>query len=140
MTQAAYELPTLKEELSRKALDTLEGLMVKRSHKEITRTELSMSLDTLFSAVSGLVEEDFLDLITMAGEDMSEMFTEAEIENASLINQVVDLQNQLDKAKGGKGSGMKLMKLEAKNSLLEKKLTVYEKALRTLKKRKEKSV
>lgn len=62
-------MPTIKEELDRKTLDTLEYLITKREAKEITREQISTGLDVLFMNVSGLVSEDFIELITAADEE-----------------------------------------------------------------------
>jgi len=62
-------IPTTKEELDRKTLDTLEYLIRKCEEGEITQTEMSLGLDVLFMNVSGLVSEDFIDLITEADSE-----------------------------------------------------------------------
>lgn len=70
MTQTAHELPTIQEELSRKAIDTLEELLRKEKQGKINKAQLDVALDTLFSTVSGMVDEEFIDLITLASDEV----------------------------------------------------------------------
>ena len=57
---------TVKEELDRKTIETLEYLILKREAGEISQDQISTGLDVLFMNVSGLVSEDFVHLITAA--------------------------------------------------------------------------
>lgn len=59
-------LPTLQEELDRKVHETLTWLIHGLEIGRITKTEFSTSIDALFMAVSGLVENDFIQIITEA--------------------------------------------------------------------------
>jgi hypothetical protein len=60
------ELPSIQDELSRKVHETLEWLLVGVERGRITKEQCSFGLDTLFMAVSGLVDKDFIKIITEA--------------------------------------------------------------------------
>lgn len=60
------DLPTLREELDRKVFATLEHLFHQVKTKRITVEQFSFGIDTLFMAVSGLVDDDFIQIITEA--------------------------------------------------------------------------
>lgn len=64
------ELPTIKEELDRKSLDAIERLILKHRSGEISDEAYSVALDVLFQTVSGLVSEDFIQMITLAGDEI----------------------------------------------------------------------
>jgi hypothetical protein len=61
--------PTLKEELDRKAFETVEWLFTALDRGKLTPAQFSTGIDTLFMAVNGLVAENVTDLITAADED-----------------------------------------------------------------------
>lgn len=65
-----HDLPTTKEELDRKALDALEYLILKRESGEISDEAYSVALDVLFMTVSGIIGKDFINLITLAEEEV----------------------------------------------------------------------
>lgn len=71
MTATAYNetLPTLQEELDRKALDTLGGLIMDCRAKRISPAQFEVGINTLFSAVSGLVTSEFIELVTRASKE-----------------------------------------------------------------------
>lgn len=75
MALPAALLPTLKDELDRKTFETIEYLVGAVHKGRMTQAQVSASLDTLFMAVSGLVDNDFIDIITaaqdVAGSDKS---------------------------------------------------------------------
>jgi hypothetical protein len=58
--------PSIKEELDRKTIETLEYLISKRETGEITQDQICTGLDVLFMNVNGLVDDDFINLITAA--------------------------------------------------------------------------
>ena len=60
------ETPTIKEELNRKTIETLEYLIQRRQLGHISESQISTGLDVLFMNVSGLVDDDFVNLITAA--------------------------------------------------------------------------
>lgn len=64
------ELPTIEEELTRKALDELEALLHRRDTNRITNAEFKIGIDVLFSICSGLVDSEFFEMITMAGSEV----------------------------------------------------------------------
>ena len=64
MTTSA--LPTLKDELDRKVFETIEYLTGAAHKGRMTKAQVSASLDTLFMTVSGLVDNDFINIITEA--------------------------------------------------------------------------
>jgi hypothetical protein len=63
---ASHTLPTLREELDRKVYETLEWLIVGHEKGRLTKEQVSMGMDVLFMAVSGLVDGDFIHIITEA--------------------------------------------------------------------------
>ncbi len=58
------DLPTLREELDRKTFETLNWMITGHAKGILTADQLSMGVDTLFMAVSGLVDKDFIGIIT----------------------------------------------------------------------------
>lgn len=60
------EIPTLREELDRKVMSTLSWLILGNQKGLLTNAETSAGLNALFMAVSGLVGEDFVHVITDA--------------------------------------------------------------------------
>lgn len=66
MALPAPALPTLKDELDRKTFETIEHLVAAERKGRMTKAQVSASLDTLFMAVSGLVDNDFIHIITEA--------------------------------------------------------------------------
>lgn len=66
MTSLATAYPSTAEELHRKSMDTLMWLVKSMNEGQLTDNEYSLGIDTLFMAVSGLVNEEFIDLITEA--------------------------------------------------------------------------
>lgn len=62
------DLPTLKEELDRKALATIEDLLHLHSVAKISDAQLSTGIDALFKATSGLADEQILHIITEASK------------------------------------------------------------------------
>lgn len=58
-------LPTLREELERKTLLTLESLEERRIAKEITETEYSTAWRALSDTVVGLVSKEVTDLLSI---------------------------------------------------------------------------
>jgi len=69
------DLPSIKEELDRKSLDAIERLILKHRDGEISDEAYSVALDVLFMTVSGLVSEDFIQLITIAGDEVDKTIT-----------------------------------------------------------------
>lgn len=65
-----HYIPTVRDELNRKSIDAVEYLVKKHVGGEISDEAYSVALDTLFIAVSGIVREDFIDLITAAGDEV----------------------------------------------------------------------
>jgi len=60
-------LPTLQEEVNRKAFETITWLTLAVTQKKITPEQFSTGIDSLFMAVSGLVtDKDFIIIITEA--------------------------------------------------------------------------
>lgn len=60
-------LPTLQEEVNRKAFEAMAWLVSAVTRKQITVDQFSTGVDTLFAAVSGLVTDpDFMQMITEA--------------------------------------------------------------------------
>jgi hypothetical protein len=63
------EIPTLFEELSRKTFEEIERLVNNREKGLITNAEYKASINTVFNIASGLLGEDFFELISVAGEE-----------------------------------------------------------------------
>lgn len=61
-------VPTLKEELDRKAFETVEWLFSGIDKGKLTPAQFSTGIDVLFMAVNGLVAEGVADLITAGDE------------------------------------------------------------------------
>lgn len=68
MNAVAYELPTTREELNRKTFETIEWLFVGLDKGRLTEEQFSVAVDALFMAVSGLVDKEFIGLVTAAQE------------------------------------------------------------------------
>lgn len=66
MSAVAHALPTLKDELDRKVFETIDYLVSAIHRGRMTKMQVSASLDALFMAVSGLVDNDFIEIITEA--------------------------------------------------------------------------
>jgi hypothetical protein len=64
--EVSHTLPTLREELDRKVYETLEWLIVGHEKGRLTKEQVSMGMNVLFMAVSGLVDGDFIHIITEA--------------------------------------------------------------------------
>ena len=62
-------IPTVQEELDRKTFETLEWLFSAVQRGKLTQDQFSTGVDTLFMAVSGLLGQDFIDLITAAQKE-----------------------------------------------------------------------
>lgn len=77
MSMAAESLPSQEEELERKSLDALENLLLRERHGKITSAQLEVGLETLFTAVSGMVSEDLVELITRASEEIREHYDQS---------------------------------------------------------------
>jgi hypothetical protein len=60
------ELPTLQEEVDRKAFETLEWLTHSVAQGRISAHQFSTGVDVLFMTVSGLLRKDFIELISEA--------------------------------------------------------------------------
>lgn len=68
--QPQEDLPTLREELDRKVFETLNWMITGHTKGILTADQLSMGMDTLFMAVSGLVDKDFIQIISTT-QDMT---------------------------------------------------------------------
>jgi hypothetical protein len=60
------EIPTLQEEIDRKAFETLEWLTYSLDQGRLTPEQFSTGVDVLFMTVSGLLRNDFIGLVTEA--------------------------------------------------------------------------
>ena len=61
-------LPSLQEELDRKAFQTMEWLTNACDKAKISEAQFSTGVDALFMATSGLVDSDILTLVSQATE------------------------------------------------------------------------
>lgn len=66
--QQSNEFPTLREELSRKALETIEKIALDDKVGRINRAQYAYAVDVLWSALAGLVDDDFRQIIEIMGE------------------------------------------------------------------------
>ena len=57
-------VPTAKEELNRKAFETLEGLLLARDQEKINDDQLDVAVDAIFGCVGGLAEDPLLEVIS----------------------------------------------------------------------------
>lgn len=73
MGQAALVLPTLYEELNRKTFETIEWLVMGLQNGRLTNEQFSMGVDTLFMTVNGLVDKDFIRMVTEAQEQCKDV-------------------------------------------------------------------
>lgn len=71
------ESHTLVDELNRKALDTLERIIVDYQTGIISVEQARSSLQTLFQAVSGLISDDLFDMISEASKEFADKAGEA---------------------------------------------------------------
>ncbi|QNK01732.1 hypothetical protein [Dyella telluris] len=71
------ESHTLVDELNRKALDTLERIVVDYQTGIISVEQARSSLQTLFQAVSGLITDDLFDMISEASKEFADKTGEA---------------------------------------------------------------
>lgn len=62
-------LPTIEDELNRKAFEELENLIDRRSLGKITNAEYLSSINTLFAVCSGIVDKEFHGLILDAAKE-----------------------------------------------------------------------
>jgi len=62
-------VPELKDELNRKSLETISHLITSIHNGLITPHQFSAGIDALWMAVSGLVDERIIDLITAGGNE-----------------------------------------------------------------------
>jgi hypothetical protein len=60
------EIPSFLDELTAKTLKAIEDLLHKRQTEQITQDQLEIALDSLFTAVSGMVKEDTLAVFSAA--------------------------------------------------------------------------
>lgn len=56
-------VPELKDELERKTAETLEWIVQRNDSGQFTERDVYVALQTVFSAVSGLVSKEFTDEI-----------------------------------------------------------------------------
>lgn len=60
------QLPSVEEELERKAMDELSRILHSYDTGKITHREMNLMLDTLWACVSGLTSEDWREMIEAA--------------------------------------------------------------------------
>ena len=66
--RAISDPPSLQDELNDKAFTTMDWLVQGFEHGKLTERDFSIGVDTLFSTVAGLVDKDFLRVVTEAQE------------------------------------------------------------------------
>ncbi|KJZ17380.1 hypothetical protein TW86_03750 [Halomonas sp. S2151] len=66
MATAEQHIPTVEEELERKAMNELSRILHLFETGRITHREMNLMLDTLWNCVSGLTGEDWREMIEMA--------------------------------------------------------------------------
>jgi hypothetical protein len=63
--------PTLREELSRKTMDTIAGLLTRHAEGELSPEVTRIALTAVFDTVSGLVPWDIMDIIDKAQREFA---------------------------------------------------------------------
>lgn len=58
-----YEVPTLKEEIDRKAIETIESVLRARVNGSITEQQYSYAVDLIWSLFSGIAGNDFTGIL-----------------------------------------------------------------------------
>jgi len=79
MSSLKDRLPTLKEELTAKALEVYEVLMSRRDRDEITNYELDIGLRTLNDCVGWAIDREASALITMDTPDIDSSFRKSSV-------------------------------------------------------------
>lgn len=59
-------VPTLFEEINRKALETLESLVGRHRDGELTDKEFTVALGTMYDCLAGLADKEIIQYIEMA--------------------------------------------------------------------------
>lgn len=67
------DLPTIEQELTRKALVQVERLFGDYKCKRISRRELELCLDSVWNVCSGLTQESFHEVITAASMELRQL-------------------------------------------------------------------
>lgn len=62
------ELPTVKEELDRKTVESIEWLLHAHTVGNLTENQFAAAIDALFMAVNGVVSEDVAQMLTEASQ------------------------------------------------------------------------
>lgn len=62
------DVPTLREELDRKVFETLDWIIGGLQNGKLTKDQASFGLDTLHKATCGLVDDEFIEIMTAADE------------------------------------------------------------------------
>lgn len=65
------DLPTTRDELDRKTFDTIEWLLASYDKNCISATQLRTGVDSVFSAISGMVSESIFELVSAASVDVA---------------------------------------------------------------------
>lgn len=65
------DVPTLRAELDRKVSNTLDWLFGSYHRGKLDQCQFSTGIDTLFMAVSGIADQDFINIVTGAQEELS---------------------------------------------------------------------
>ena len=63
------QTPELHDEIVRKAFETIEKMETDKSSGKITAVQYSYGVDILWSALAGLVDDDFMRALEMMGEN-----------------------------------------------------------------------
>lgn len=59
-------LPSLKEEIDRKALETLQNLLSERQLGALSNREFSVGLSVIYDCLAGLVDKEIISYVEMA--------------------------------------------------------------------------
>ena len=79
MSEEHWKIASIKEDLERKSLETLEWLINRFSDGQIGTGELRIGLQTVFNLTSGLVGPDVYEVIEMAKPDQVKPFVECRV-------------------------------------------------------------
>lgn len=81
------EIPTLREELDRKVLETFSWLVSGNDNGLVSDEELSFGMDVLFKAAWGLMDKDFTQMFECAQESLKS-------KNKRIMSQAVFRRNE----------------------------------------------
>lgn len=89
------DMPTIREELDRKSYETIEWLATSLKRGKLTEQQFAVGIESVFMTVSGLVDEQVIEVITEASRVASNVSGDLK-RNFVLENVVVTLYWRTD--------------------------------------------